>query len=65
MIISVYLKSGQSRFVHFVYPYYSLHLVFSESDKAMTVLRWHSSERGGVASDEIVPLKNSKTRANM
>ena len=52
----MYLKSEQSRFVHFVYPY-SPHLVFSESDKAMTVLRWHSSERGGVESDEIVPLK--------
>jgi hypothetical protein len=23
----------------------------------MTVLRWYSSERGGVQSDEIVPLK--------
>jgi hypothetical protein len=52
----VYLKSEHSRFVHFVYPY-SLHLVFSESDKSMTVLRWHSSERGGLQSDEVVPLK--------
>jgi hypothetical protein len=63
MIISVYLKSGQSRFVHFVYPYYSLHLVFSESDKSMTVLRWHSSERGGVQSNEIVPLKILKVKS--